>query len=192
MRITAWRVVAFLLLIALSVGFGFGFDAIATAVEKSNHPRPEALTWEIEQNAETYGIPEHILWATVKVNSDFVSNAVEMSGEIGLCQLTPAQFSFICTDLLGTEAMDAGMLYDPATNLRAGSVYLSYLYDRYGVWDHAFAAYRAGTETVDAWLADPALVSEQGVLKDIPDAKTAAFVSSMKQAVDSYAKLYYS
>lgn len=191
MRLTAWRVGAFLLLIALSIGFGFGFDAVATAVERSNHPRPEGLAPSVAENAASYGIPEHILWATLKVNSDFTSNAVSDGGAIGLCQLTPAQFSFICTELLGTEAQDAGMLYDPATNLRAGSAYLSYLYDRYGVWNHTFAAYRAGTEAVDAWLADPALVSEQGVLTEIPNPETAEFVESMQKAVRYYAELYY-
>ena len=190
MRITAWRVVAFLLLIALSVGFGFAFDAVATAVERRNHPRPDSLAASVAENAEAYGIPEHILWAMLKVNSNFTSNAVSEDGAIGLCRLTPTQFSFICTELLDTEAMDVGMLYDPATNLRAGSAYLSYLYDRYGVWDHAFAAYRAGVDTVDTWLTDPALVNPQGVLSEIPDGEVSAFVTDMKKAVRSYETLY--
>lgn len=191
MRITVWRVVAFFLLIAVSVGFGFGFDAAATAIEKHNHPRPEALTDAVHQNAESYGIPEAVLWATLKVGSNFTSNAVSDSGEIGLMQLTPARFTFICTELHGTEAQDAGMLYDPATNLRAGSAYLSYLYGRYGVWEHVYAAYRAGTETVDAWLADPERVSAQGVLTDIPDNAVASYVKNMKKAVETYTTLYY-
>lgn len=190
MRLTAWRVAAFLLLIALSVGFGFGYDAIATSVEKSRYPRPEAYAASVKENADAYGIPEHILWGLIKVNSNFQSNAVSENGAIGLCRLTPSQFEFICTSLHGIEKPDDGMLYDPNTNLRAGCAYLSYLYDRYGVWNHAYAAYFAGVETVDAWLRDETLVSEQGVLTDIPDADTAAFVSSMQKAVRYYAELY--
>ena len=191
MKITVWRVLAFFLLIALSIGFGFGWDAVATAIERHKYPIDKDLANAITQNAELYGIPEPILWATVQTGSQFASNAVSESGEIGLTQITPARFEWICINLLDGEAKDAGMLYDPATNLTAGCAYLSYLYDRYGVWDHVFAAYRTDTDTVDAWLATPGWVSEQGVLTNIPDASVADFVDTVKTAVDFYSKLYY-
>ena len=191
MKLTAGRVVAVLLLIALSVGFGFAFDAIATQIEQGNHPRPEELAPLVQENSVGYGLPEHTVWALLKVSSDFQSNAVSPNGAIGLCSLTPAQFSFICTKLHGGEELNDGLLYDPETNLRAGAAYLSYLYDRYGVWDHAFAAYRAGTDAVDAWLQSAELISDQGVLTEIPDDEAAAFVSAMQKAVHYYSKLYY-
>ncbi|MBQ7346560.1 MAG: transglycosylase SLT domain-containing protein [Clostridia bacterium] len=191
MRLTVWRAVAFLLLIALSVGFGFGFDAIATAVERHQYPLEEALVSSVQQASEEYGIPEPILWATLCTGSGFASNHVSEDGAIGLMQLTPARFDYICTALWSKEPMDTGMLYDPATNLSAGCAYLSYLYARYGVWEQVFAAYIAGTEDVDRWLSDPTYLSEQGVLQNIPDSKVAAYVENMTEAVAQYTKLYY-
>lgn len=191
MKITIWRVVAFLLLIALSIGFGFGFDAAMTAIEKKQYPLEDSLTGAVKQKSEQYGIPETVLWATLHTGSGFASNYVSENGAIGLMQLTPAQFEFIYTSLWEKEAPDAGLLYDPTTNLDAGSAYLSYLYSRYGVWEQVFAAYVAGTDTVDAWLKDPNCLSAQGVLQNIPDKRVDAYVASVNEAIDQYTKLYY-
>lgn len=185
------RVIAFLLLVALSVGFGFAFDAIATAIEKHNHPLDERYLTEIEKNAKEFGIPEPILWSIVRNESDFISNSVSDSGEVGLMQLTPEQFTVICTDLLGDTEMNTGMLYDPATNLRVGTAWLSELYKKYGVWETVYAAYHAGTDQVDEWLLNPELVNELGRLQNIPDEETAEYVEEMTDSVRLYQKLYY-
>jgi len=185
------HVLIFLAILLLSVGFGFGFDAVATAVERKNHPRPVELQAEISQNAKEFGIPEAILWATVKTSSNFASNVVSEDGRIGLMQISPDCFSFVCTELLGEDVKDSGLLYDPSTNLRVGSAWLSYLYGRYGVWEHAFLAYVVGTETVDSWLSDPNNLSAQGQLKKIPNKTAASFAKKVEKAASYYSKLYY-
>jgi soluble lytic murein transglycosylase len=190
MKFNLRHVVAFLLLIALSVGFGFGFDAVCTAIEKSNHPQPENMRATIQKSARDFGVPEAVIYATVKCGSDFASNAVSEDGRIGLMQISPDRFTFICTEIL-SETPDTRTLYEPETNLRAGCAWISYLYGRYGVWEQVFAAYFAGTEQVDAWLQDPALVSEQGVLQKIPNEAVSSFVKDMTDAVECYTKLYY-
>lgn len=190
MKLNVWRMLAFLLLVALSVGFGFGFDAIATAVERNQHPCPTEYTEVIRQTAEKFALPEHVLWGFVHHASGFASNAV--NGEaIGLMQLTPDEFSYIRQSLLGTDSAESGLLYDPLTNLEAGSAYLSHLYERYGVWDLTFAAYCVGSETVDAWLTDPDLVDDRGVLLGIPDAAVREYAESVEHTVEQYRKLYF-
>ncbi len=191
MKLTVWRVAAFFLLIALSIGFGFAFDAAATAVEKSRHPMPAALAEDVAKNAAEYGLPESVIWATLKCGSGFQSNARSEHGEIGLMQLTPAQFAYISEALLGKPNPDTGLLYDPATNLTCGTAYLSHLYEHYGVWEPVFAAYLAGAEAVDAWLTDPECVNAQGRLVNIPDKRVAAYVDRMTDAVAMYRNLYY-
>jgi soluble lytic murein transglycosylase len=190
MKITYQRVIAFFLLIALSVGFGFAFDGVATAIEKKQYPRPTALEAAVAENARTFGLPEPVLWAAILTESNFVSSAVGENGAVGLMQLTPEQFAHICTQVLGEEQMDDGMLYDPATNLRCGAAWISQLYQRYGVWETVFAAYHTGTEQVDAWLSDSTLVTPQGTLL-IPDTATKKQVARMVKAVEQYSQLYY-
>lgn len=191
MKLTYRRLIAVLLLLALSVGFGFAFDAIATAIEKHSYPLDARYASEIEKNAAAYAIPEAILWACVRTESDFVSNLVSPDGKIGLMQLSPERFRSVYTDILHEPTAEDGMLYDPATNLRAGAALISYLHGKYGVWETVFAAYHAGEASVDAWLADPALVSEQGRLQNVPDEGTADYVKDMTEAHELYSRLYF-
>ena len=178
-------------ILALSIGFGFAFDGIATAIEKSQYPLFERYENDIRAVSAEYGIPEAILWATVQTKSGFSSNYEGEDGGIGLMQLTPDEFAMIQSDILHVTPEDKGLLYDPQKNLQCGAAYLSYLYERYGVWETVFAAFDAGIESVDAWLANPEYVTELGTLKSIPEPQTARFVRNVMKAHELYIKLYF-
>lgn len=191
MKLNSRRLLAVFLLALISVGFGFAFDATATAVEKHRYPMEPAYAEMISEYALSYGIPEPILWSAVRTRSNFVSNARSESGKTGLMQLSEEEFSFICTEILREEEQDPGLLYDPATNLRCGAAYLSYLYQRYGVWDTVYLAFYAGTDAVNAWLSDSRYVNSVGRLSGVPDSGAAAFAEQMEKAVSYYTKLYF-
>ena len=178
-------------ILALSIGFGFAFDGIATAIEKKQYPLSPRYADDIREAAEEYGIHEVILWAIVRTESGFASNLEGKDGGIGLMQLTPETFAMIQTDILKEPPEDKGRLYDPEKNLACGAAYLSFLYQRYGVWETVFAAFDAGTDAVDAWLASPEYVSELGILENIPNTATAHFVREVSKARELYIKLYF-
>ena len=178
-------------ILVLSIGFGFAFDGVATAIEKKQYPLSPRYTEDIQTVAAEYGIPEVVIWATVRTASGFVAGLEGEDGSIGLMQLTPEEFAMIQTDILGKTSEDAGLLYDPQKNLQCGAAYLSYLYERYGVWETVFAAFDAGTSAVDAWLANPEYVTELGTLKNIPNKNTARFVRDVEKARELYTKLYF-
>ena len=178
-------------ILVLSIGFGFAFDGIATSLEKKQYPLSPRYANDIQRISAEYGIPEVILWAIVRTESGFSSNLEGEDGGIGLMQLTPDEFAMIQTDILKEAPQDAGLLYDPQKNLACGAAYLSFLYQRYGVWETVFAAFDAGTDAVDAWLANPDCVSELGTLKNIPNQKTARFVHKVTEARELYIKLYF-
>ena len=178
-------------ILVLSIGFGFAFDGVATAIEKKQYPLSPRYAEDIQKVAEQYGIPEVILWATVCTESGFASNLEGKDGGIGLMQLTPQEFAMIQTDILGVTPEEAGRLYDPQKNLECGAAYISYLYQRYGVWETVFAAFDAGTALVDAWLANPEYTNELGTLTNIPNPTTARFVKEVTKARELYLKLYF-
>lgn len=190
MKLTVWRLLAFLLLIVLSVGFGLGFDAIATAVDRYQYPCPNEYADEVRGTAERYALPEAVVWGFVRNASGFESNAVQ-GNAIGLMQLTPQEFTYIRTELLDKESTESGLLYDPAANLEAGCAYLSHLYQRYGTWELTLAAFCVGTDTVDAWLTNPDLVDDRGVLPEIPDAAVRDYVDGVMHTIERYRKLYF-
>ncbi len=189
MKLNAIRVTAFFLLIALSVGFGFAFDGIATAFERSSHPRPEEFAPLVNAYASEFALPEATVWGVIKARSDFKSNK-QQDGRIGLFQLTSAEFDFINRELLGLGAVDSGLLYDPTTNLRAGCAYLSYLFLRYPTEEELYAALCIGTDALDAYLANPDHTDQNGRLKALPG-ELAEQIEELQEEIELYEKLYY-
>jgi soluble lytic murein transglycosylase len=190
-KLTARRLLILGGILILSIGFGLGFDAVATAIDKKNHPMPDTLSASVERYADEFGVPETVLWATVKEQSDFSSNLVGEDGRVGLMQISPELYERVCREILSEESLDHGILYDPETNLRTGAAYLSWLYQRYGVWDTVFAAYHAGIDPVDTWLKTPEYVNAQGRLENIPQKETQEYVKQMNKSVRTYSELYY-
>ncbi len=181
------RVLIIVLIAAVAVGLGLLADLLITLGEKRAYP--QAYSTYVEAAAEAYGVPEEVVYALIKCESDFDAGAVSSAGAVGLCQLMPDTFLWLTDEVL-FDHFEPGMLYDPETNIRYGVCYLSLLYDRYGDWSLAFAAYNAGPGRVDEWLADPTLSNGEGGLQKIPFRETRRYVKKMERAWAKYEKLY--
>lgn len=175
-----------LLIITLSLACGWAYTAISDRIDRKNYP---CLYEEYVQTYSVkFGVPEHIIYAVIKTESDFSSNAVSSVGAIGLMQLMPQTFDWVKMKL-GEEGTSA-LLYDPETNIRYGTFYLSYLKMRYGVWTTAFAAYNAGFGRVDEWLENPDYADANGILLDTPYAETTAYMKKINKTIEIYDRLY--
>ena len=178
---------AIALIAAIAIGLGFLADFVITCLEKQSYPQGYAEY--VTVYAEKYGIPENLVYSVIRTESDFESGAVSRVGAIGLMQIMPDTFKWLTDDIL-FEHLEVGMLYDPETNVRYGTYYLSYLYDRYGDWELAIAAYNGGPGNVDKWLEDSAYADGEGGLKRIPFKETRQFVRRVNRAWEKYDKLY--
>ena len=164
-----------LLIIALSLACGWAYTAICDRIDRENYPcRYEEFV--LKYSAE-FGVPPHILYSVIRTESGFSSNAVSSAGAVGLKMK------------LGEDGT-AALLYDPETNIRYGTFYLSYLKTRYGFWDTAFAAYNAGFGNVDRWLEDPEYTDQNGILIKIPFAETSAYIKKINKTIEIYDRLY--
>ena len=175
------------LLAVLAIALGILGDLVITLVERVIYPLE--YTEYVEAASKQYGVPEHLIYAVIKTESDFESGAVSGDGAVGLMQLLPATFEDITRNFL-FEHLDGGMIYDPETNIRYGTYYLSYLYERYGDWRLALAAYNGGLGNVDKWLTDDRYSDGEGGLKKIPFGETRNYVSKTTRAWDAYDRLY--
>ena len=83
-------------------------------------------------------------------------------------------------------------LWDPETNIRYGSWYLSFLSKRFdrGIVK-VICAYHAGQGNVDAWLKNPSCSSDGITLEHIPTADTALYCKRVLAACDIYKKYYF-
>lgn len=188
MKAVLRRSIAAILIIALSIGIGYAYDHIRDRIDRRLYPL--GYSEYVERYSALYGVPVHIIYAVIKVESNFQSNAVSSAGAIGLMQLMPETFTWLCT--LQKETLDEGMLYDPETNIRYGVYYLSYLYREFGLWESVYAAYNAGPTNVKSWSTDTRYADANGALTEIPYPETRAYVKKVGEAVALYEKLYFS
>ncbi len=181
------RSVVIVVILALSVAIGFAYTGIWRQIDLKNHPR-EYSEWVSEYGAK-YGVPEYVIYAVIKTESDFQSNKVGDDGAIGLMQITPERFERLLTMTKAT--LETGILYDPETNIEYGTYYLSYLYTEYNRWDAVFAAFASDEETVDGWRENPEYTDENRNLRVIPDEDIRAYVDGVNGKIEVYKKLYY-
>ena len=184
---TVVRSVVIITILCLSLGIGFVYQTIWHKIDLQNHPRD--FSEYVVKYSEEYGVPEYILYAVIKTESNFESNRLSETGEIGLMQISPETFDWLLT--LTKEDQDAGILYDPETNVRYGAYMLSYLYTEYSRWNTVFAILEAGQDTVDAWMLDRDLVDELGNLVEFPDEDTENYVNQVNETMEVYRSLYY-
>jgi membrane-bound lytic murein transglycosylase B len=101
---------------------------------------PKVFEGMIKNAAARHQVPEELVKAVIKVESNFNPQATSHMGAMGLMQLMP-----------GT-ARDLGVQrpYDPAENINGGTKYLRELLDRYdGNVPKAVAAYNCGMANVE-------------------------------------------
>lgn len=89
-------------------------------------------------SARRQRVPEDLFLRLVQQESGWNPRAVSRKGATGLAQLMPATARRLGVDI-----------DDPRQNLEGGARYLRMMYDRFGSWRLALAAYNAGPEAVD-------------------------------------------
>ena len=141
--------VGLLLAVAAAVSAWVAVDP-PDAVQRVRYPlRYRAI---VTGHAKNYHLDPALLAAVIDVESKFRADARSGSGAIGLMQLLPSTAHGIAVRTGGTS-FRTGDLYDPEINVRYGAWYLRHLLDKYGDESTALAAYNAGQDNVDRWLA---------------------------------------
>lgn len=138
--------------------------------------------------AREFDVPLAMILAVIRTESDFRPHAVSSAGAMGLMQLMPETFAYL-RDERFEETLSDRAVFDPETNIRYGTYYLSYLCERFDDWKTVLAAYNAGESRVSDWLSDPE-ISPGGILTSIPFPETEQYVKRVLAAHEDYAQKY--
>ncbi|WP_437728904.1 transglycosylase SLT domain-containing protein [Sorangium sp. So ce861] len=140
------------------------------AVFQRRFRRAGAYREIIERSLREAGLPEDLLWVAA-VESGFDPRAVSPAGAAGLWQFMPRTGE--AYGLEQSEWIDARMSLTRATD--AAAAHLRDLYERFGRWDLALAAYNFGHEGVLRALAKVAAARD-------PEARGPVGLAELAQA----------
>jgi cell division septation protein DedD len=122
-------------------------------------PGPPEDPWGpyIREAAARHRVPEQWVRAVMHQESGGQEQATSPVGAMGLMQVMPATYEELrVRHRLGDDP------YDPHNNILAGTAYIREMYERYGA-PGFLAAYNAGPDRVDSYLAGRANLPEETV-----------------------------
>ena len=185
MRRKVFKTSVVLIILVISILLGFLFNLIFTAIEKTTHPKKYSDI--VSKYSEEFSVPQELIYATIKVESNFKRDALSQAGAIGLMQMLPSTYEWLAKKL--GEKCDAALLYDPDTNIRYGTYYLQYLYAKFGSWERATVAYNWGEGNFSRFLENNGYTD--GDYSSIPVKETRSYVEKVNKAKIKYQNLYF-
>lgn len=166
----------------------------------------------VEKYSEENNLDKYLVYAVIKVESNFKPEATSSAGAIGLMQLmeetaverlnviSSSENSSNENNLLNAASIneetdssepDNNDLYDPETNIKIGTSYLAYLIELYdGNIVLALTAYNAGLGNVEKWIKDGIIKANGSDIENIPYKETENYVRKILSSYQMYLKIY--
>ena len=87
------RYLAIILILAISIGIAIGLELMIKGIRSTLHPKD--YSEYVSKYSEEYNIPEYVIYAVIKVESDFDPTAKSSVGAMGLMQMMPDTFEWL-------------------------------------------------------------------------------------------------
>lgn len=145
----------------------------------TNRPVPEAAEKYLSRLKATFveeKVPAELVWVA-EVESSFDPSARSPAGATGLFQLMPKTARSLDLSLWPRDER-----LQPEKGARAAARYLRQLYERFGDWQLALAAYNAGPGRVDGLLKKHSARSFDAISRYLP-AETQMYVPKVEATV---------
>jgi soluble lytic murein transglycosylase len=161
---------------------------------KQTYFYPKKYTDIVTKYAESYGLDEDIIYAIINTESSFDPNAESSVGARGLMQIMEDAFLWTKSRMPDSENDDNAVyddMYDPELNIKYGAYLFYLLYDEYGDYETALAAYHTGRGNVNKWLEQSENSTNGRTLNiKIPSEATAHYVDKAMNSYKNYQALY--
>lgn len=159
-------------------------DHVIQAAFKAGQPDaleqrfPVAFEQAVASTSQESGLSQSLIWSIIRQESAFNPKAVSRVGAKGLMQLRPST----AREVARRHKVSKGTpdLFDPAVNIRLGSLYLSQLLQKFDQnYAIAAAAYNAGPSRVSRWLERRPFDEADLWIETIPFSETRRYVQQV-------------
>jgi soluble lytic murein transglycosylase len=150
---------------------------------------PKPYWSDLKQDSEANGLDPYLVASLIRQESEFNPNALSHANAVGLMQLLPKTGKVVAKEV-NLKRYNASQLYTPAVNLELGTRYFRGMVDKFGSFEYALAAYNAGSDRVDEWLAQGKYRDPEEFVESIPFTETREYVQAIMRNASVYKQLY--
>ena len=151
---------------------------------------PKPFWTDLKKHSDENGLDPYLVASLIRQESEFNPNAVSRANAVGLMQLLPKTGKLVAKEVK-LKRYNSSELYTPAVNLQLGTRYFRGMVDKFGgSFEYALAAYNAGSDRVDEWLAQGKYRDPQEFVESIPFTETREYVQAILRNASVYKQLY--
>jgi soluble lytic murein transglycosylase len=150
---------------------------------------PKAYWVDLKKFSTENGLDPYLVASLIRQESEFNPNAISRANAVGLMQLLPTTGKKVAKEAK-LHHFNASQLYTPTVNLQLGTRYFKSMVDKFGSFEYALAAYNAGSDRVEDWLAAGKYRDPQEFVESIPFTETREYVQAILRNANVYKQLY--
>jgi soluble lytic murein transglycosylase len=150
---------------------------------------PKAYWLDLKKYAAQNSLDPYLVASLIRQESEFNPNAVSRANAVGLMQLLPKVGKGVAKQEK-IRHFSSQQLFNPTVNMQLGTRYFRAMVDKFGAFEYALAAYNAGSDRVDDWLAQGKYRDPQEFVESIPFTETREYVQAIMRNTSVYRQLY--
>lgn len=149
---------------------------------------PQEYSEYVEKYAKEYKIEKELIYAIIKVESNFNAEAISNKNATGLMQILEST-AYEVAEEIGKEITKEDII-NPEINIHLGIKYISNLIKRYGNIELAVASYNAGIGNIDSWIEQGKIKENGEDIQNIPFKETNNYIRKVLRNYKIYKQLY--
>ena len=167
--------------------FSFDTTALPRSYWLALFPRPY---WtDLKKYSAQNRLDPFLVASLIRQESEFNPGAISRANAMGLMQLLAPTAKKVARDV-HMRPFSSALLLVPNANLQLGTRYFRGLVDQFGSVEYALAAYNAGTDRVQDWLAAGNFREPAEFVESIPFTETREYVQAIMRNSELYRRLY--
>jgi len=150
---------------------------------------PKPFWTDLKKYSSGNALDPYLVASLIRQESAFNPNAVSRANAVGLMQLLPKVGKSVAKQEK-LKKFTPQQLFTPAVNMQLGTRYFRIMVDKFSSFEYALAAYNAGSDRVQDWMAQGKYRDPQEFVESIPFTETREYVQNIIRNANVYRQLY--